>query len=226
MPVIVSFLSQKGGVGKSTLARGLAAVAAHMMRVRLADLDPQQPSVVEWEKTRERNEAGPPCEVVSYESAAEAISQSDDVELVVIDAPARTSRATLDLAQRSHLVVQPTGASADDLRPAVLLFHELVKSGIPRERLVGAICRVLNDTEEAAARAYMQAAGYEVLDGSIIEHTAYRQAQNRGRAITETTVTRLNERADALMEALLAKVTRELEARAKGAQLGKQGKGR
>jgi chromosome partitioning protein len=223
MPVVVSFLSQKGGVGKSTLARGLAAVAGHIMRVRLADLDPQQASVVEWERTRERNEAGPPCEVVAYESVAEAIAQSGDLELLVIDAPARTSRATLDLAQRSHLVVQPTGASADDLRPAALLFHELVKGGVPRERLAAAICRVLNDTEEAAARAYMQAAGYDVLDGSIIEHTAYRQAQNRGRAITETGVAKLNARADALMEALLAKVTRELEAHARP---GKQGKGR
>jgi chromosome partitioning protein len=222
MPVVVSFLSQKGGVGKSTLARGLAAVAAHIMRVRLADLDPQQASVVEWERTRERNEVEPPCQVVAYESAAEAIARSGDVELLVIDAPARTSRATLDLAQHSHLVVQPTGASADDLRPAVLLFHELVKGGVPRERLAAAICRVLNHTEEAAARAYMQAAGYEVLDGSIIEHTAYRQAQNRGRSITETAIAKLNARADALMEALLAKVTRELEARARPGKEGKR----
>ena len=42
MPVIVAFVSQKGGVGKSTLARGLLAVAAHVMKARLADLDPQQ----------------------------------------------------------------------------------------------------------------------------------------------------------------------------------------
>jgi chromosome partitioning protein len=225
VPVIVSFLSQKGGVGKSTLARGLAAVAAHMMRVRLADLDPQQASVVEWERTRERNDAGPPCEVVAYETATDAIDQSTDIELLVIDAPARTSRATLDLAQRSLLVVQPTGASADDLRPAVLLFHELVKAGVPRERLVAAICRVLSNAEEAAARSYMEAAGYEVLDGSILEHTAYRQAQNRGHSITETKVAQLNERADALMEALLQKVTRELEAHGHAGSAGNRGKG-
>jgi chromosome partitioning protein len=223
MAVIVSFLSQKGGVGKSTLARGLAAVAAHMMRVRLADLDPQQASVIEWERTRERNEVEPACEVVAHETAGEAIAQSGDVELLIIDAPARTSRATLEIGQHSHLVVQPTGASADDLRPAVLLFHELVKAGIPRERMVAAICRVLNDTEDAAARAYMQAGGYEVLDGSILEHTGYRQAQNRGHAITETKIAKLNHRADALMEALLQKVTREIEAQGKGSP-GKRGK--
>jgi chromosome partitioning protein len=29
MPIVVAFVSQKGGVGKSTLARALLAVAAH-----------------------------------------------------------------------------------------------------------------------------------------------------------------------------------------------------
>jgi chromosome partitioning protein len=224
MPVVVSFLSQKGGVGKSTLARGLAAVAAHMMRVRLADLDPQQATVIEWERTRERNEVEPTCEVVAHESAGDAVAASGHAELLIIDAPARTSRATLEIAQRSDLIVQPTGASADDLRPAVLLFHELVKAGIPSDRLAAAICRVLNDTEDAAARAYIQAAGYDVLDGSIFEHSGYRQAQNRGRAITETKIAKLNERADALMEALLQKVTKEIEARGSGSSRVKRGK--
>jgi chromosome partitioning protein len=224
MPIVVSFLSQKGGVGKSTLARGLAAVAAHMMRVRLADLDPQQASIIEWERTRERNEVEPPCEVTAHENASDAIAQSGDAELLIVDAPARTSRATLEIAERSHLIVQPTGASADDLRPAVLLFHELVKAGIPSDRLVAAVCRVLNDTEDAAARAYIQAAGYAVLDGSILEHTGYRQAQNRGHAITETKIGKLNERADALMEALLEKVTKEIEARGSGSSRVKRGK--
>jgi chromosome partitioning protein len=40
-------------------------------------------------------------------------------------------------------VVQPTGPSADDLRPAVLTFHELVRAGVPAERLTFAICRII-----------------------------------------------------------------------------------
>lgn len=216
MAVVVAFLSQKGGVGKSTLARALAAVAGYSgIRTRLADLDPQQASVSEWERTRERNEAGPRCEVVAYRSLAEAIDGSRDTDLLVLDCPARVGPESLEIAERSHLVVQPTGASADDLRPAVLTFHELVDAGVPKKRLVAAICRTLSDTEEAAARAYMQAAGYEVLAGSIPERSAYREAQNRGHAITETKFIKLNERADALMESLLRKVSQELQARAR-----------
>ena len=213
MPVIVAFVSQKGGVGKSTLARGLLAVAAHAMKARLADLDPQQGSVVAWERARRRNAAGPPCEVVPYATASEALAASADVDLLIIDTPARTSRATLEIARHSHLVVQPTGASADDLLPTILTFHELVKEGVPKERLAVAICRVLSGGEEATVRAYVEDAGYEVLPGAIAERIAYREAQNRGQAITETKSEKLNEQADALMEALLNKVADEIKRR-------------
>ena len=51
MPVIVSFVSQKGGVGKSSLTRALAVTLARGgMKVLVADLDPQQGTVIEWAK--------------------------------------------------------------------------------------------------------------------------------------------------------------------------------
>ena len=211
MPVIVAFVSQKGGVGKSTLARALLAVAAYGMKTRLADLDPQQASVVAWERARRRNAMPQLGEVKAYASARQAIAESGDVELLILDTAARTSRATVEIASLSHLVVQPTGASADDLEPAVLTFHELIKHGIPKERLVVAICRVLSEGEEDTVRAYVTDAGYQVLDGAVPERIAYREAQNRGRAITETTTATLNQRADALMQALLDKVAEAIE---------------
>jgi chromosome partitioning protein len=40
---IIAFISQKGGVGKSTLARALAVESSHKkLRVLLADCDQQQ----------------------------------------------------------------------------------------------------------------------------------------------------------------------------------------
>src|ERR1700730_15918100 len=96
MSVIVSFISQKGGVGKSTLARGLAAVAAYDMRVRLADLDEEQATVVAWERAREKSGTGPACEVIAYENITAAIAKSAEVALLIIDAPARSGRAALE----------------------------------------------------------------------------------------------------------------------------------
>jgi chromosome partitioning protein len=81
---------------------------------------------------------------------------------------------------------------------------------VPKERLVAAICRILSEGEEGTVRAYMEEAGYEVLAGAIPEKIAYREAQNRGQAITETKSGTLNALADALMEALLEKVAQEL----------------
>jgi chromosome partitioning protein len=180
------------------------------MKVRLADLDPRQASVVAWERTRQRNASLPSCEVVAYPTIEEALAASGDVELLILDTPGGTSRTTAEIARRSHLVVQPTGASADDLQPTVLTFHELVQAGVPRERLVAAICRTLSAGEERIVSAYVQDAGYEVLPGAISERIAYREAQNRGQAITETSVAALNKRADTLIEALLNKVADEV----------------
>jgi chromosome partitioning protein len=220
VPVIVSFVSQKGGVGKSTLARALLAVAAFTMKTRLADLDHRQASVVAWKRARARHGGTLAGEVVAYPTITEALGASGDVELLIIDAPAGATRSTLDIARHSHLVVQPTGASADDLVPAILTFHELVKEGVPKDRLVVAVCRTLSEGEEAVARAYVKDAGYEVLPGALPERIGYREAQNRGQAVTETKSEKLNADADALMEALLAKVTREIRRR------GREGEGK
>jgi len=214
--VIVGFVSQKGGTGKSTLARALGAVvAAADLKVRIADLDPQQKTVLEWEKLRQENSTNPALTVEGFESAGEAIASAEDDELLIIDAPAHANSGTLEIAQAATLIVQPSGASIDDLRPAVLLFHELVDAGIPRERLVVALCRILTEAEEDMARGYMAKAGYDVLPGCIPERAAYREAHNRGQAVTETRHSALNARVEELMEGLYARVARRLEARTK-----------
>jgi chromosome partitioning protein len=212
-PAIVAFVSQKGGTGKSTLARALAAVVAHArLKVKIADLDPEQQTVLHWEKLRDEHQAEPSISVEGFDTASEAIASAEGDELLIIDAPAHATRGTLEIAQSATLVVQPTGASIDDLRPAVLLFHELVAAGIPKERLVMALCRILSPAEEDMARSYILAAGYDVLAGCIPERTAYREAHNRGQAVTEARKA-LNDRVDELMEGLYTRVVAQLQAR-------------
>jgi chromosome partitioning protein len=219
MPVTVALISQKGGVGKSTLARGLGAVLAHAgLKVRIADLDLHQSTVLQWDRARRANSVSPSFDVKGYSSWRDAISESDDVELLILDTPGQANQATLAIAANAHLIVQPTGGSLDDLYPGVLLFHELVAAGIDRRRLVFALCKV-DSSEEEDARTYIEHAGYSVLPGSLPDQVGYRQAQNRGRSITETARTDLNERADALMLELMTRVAAEIRAqqeRAKG----------
>jgi len=204
MGAIIGFVSQKGGVGKSTLARGLGReAAAGGLSVKIADLDVQQGTSVNW--YRRRLEAGiePIFSVESFKTAAQALKLAPQFDYLIIDGPARASAATLEIARAATLIVQPTGSSVDDLEPAVLTFHELVRDGISRDILVFALSRVGTDAEEIEARAYIKQAGYAVLDGSIQERPAYRQASNVGLSITETRYPQLNKRADALIQAMV-----------------------
>lgn len=200
----IAFISLKGGVGKSTLARALAReAAAGGLRVKLADLDTQQGTSVDWQRIRMNGGIEPAISAESFRTAAQALALADQFDILILDGPARTSQATLDIAKAADLVVQPSGASLDDLRPAVREYHALVRAGIPRERLAFALNRIGTDAEEANARAYLEEAGYSVLTGCLRERPAYRNAQNGGYSVTETRFAALNDRADALIQALI-----------------------
>lgn len=207
MPVVIALISQKGGVGKSTLARGLAAVIARAgLQVRVADLDAQQLTVVHWERTRRANRISPSLDVRSYPTAEAAFGDTDGVQVLIIDTPGHVSPSTLTIAANAHLVVQPAGASLDDLHPGVQLYNRLVEDGISSRRLMFALCRTQADDEEEGARFYIQKSGYSVLPGTLPESTDYRRAQNNGCAINETPVQNLNQGAAALMLAVLSRL--------------------
>lgn len=213
MPVIVSLISQKGGVGKSTLARGLAAVAARgKLRVKLADLDVNQQTAVRWAKSRADRKSAAFIDVEAFRTIDEALEGSQDFDLLVIDTPGHASSATLDVARNSHLVVLPSGGTSDDLYPTILLLHALVQIGFPRNRAVVALCRILEVGEERSARSYIENAAFEVLPGCLPESLAYRNAQNRGQAFTEPEGEALSERASVLIEGLLKKIATQVKA--------------
>jgi len=204
MGTIIGFVSQKGGVGKSTLSRAVAREAASEgLKVKIADLDTQQGTSVNWHRRRLEAELEPIFSVEPYRSAKQAIAQAEDYDLFILDGPARTSGGTLDIAKAADLIVQPTGASLDDLEPAILVFHELAKAGLSRKKLAFALCRVGTEAEERECRDYIGQARYQVLGGCLYEKPSYRQAQNVGQAITETRHVSLNQKAEALIQSLI-----------------------
>jgi chromosome partitioning protein len=204
---VIAFVSQKGGVGKSTFSRGLAREAARAgLSVKICDLDVQQGSCVDWHRRRLAGSVEPLVSVESYRTAEQALGEADRYDLLIIDAPARASEGTRKIAERADLVIQPTNAGLDDLVPAVRLFHELVKAGIQKKRLAFALNQILTEAEEAAARAYLEEAGYSVLAGSLPSRASYRDAQNQGRSITETAFSTRNARADAVLQSLIDRI--------------------
>lgn len=208
MTIIVAFISQKGGVGKSTLARALAReLANNKLSVKIADLDTQQGTCVEWGRLRLNNNIEPKVAVEFFKTANSALVDSSKYDILVIDGPARTSIATLEIAKMAKLIVQPSGASVDDLKPAIKEFHGLIKNLIPKSKLMFALNRIGTIAEDLEARTYIKEAGYESFEGYLFEKPSYRKAQNLGFSVTETRYKALNEKADVLMQNLIDKVT-------------------
>ena len=187
MAVLIGCASQKGGVGKGQTARALAVeVARAGLVVDVVDMDLGQATLHEWALDRAAAGLTPAVNVRLAHTLVDALDGvPSGTDVVIIDGPARADETTLEMARSADLLVQPTGASLDDLRPAVRAFNSLVAHGIPRSRLLMALSRIGSASEAAAAREYLTAAGYAVADGFVPERISYRAAHNAGHAITE-----------------------------------------
>jgi chromosome partitioning protein len=207
MAIIIGVVSQKGGVGKSTLARLIEReLAAQDWQVKIGDLDISQATSYHWRARRLQRALLPDISIEQYGRVEQALKSADQYELLVLDGAPHASQATRDIAQASDLVIIPTGLAVDDLQPGVTLAHDLVKH-VPRSKIVFALCRVGNSEAEVTdARHYLNEAGYEVLEGAMPEQVAYRRASDEGRAATETRFSSLNKRAETLAQSIVNKI--------------------
>ena len=211
MSVVVAFVSKKGGVGKSTLARALATVAVRRgLLTTLADLDSEQQTTTRWHRLRERNAVLPPITVKAFDNADGAVASEQDVDLLILDAPGHAPRETLEVVSVAHLIVQPSGAGFDDLQPAVDLFYQLAAAGVAKSRLLMVLSRMLDADEEEAARAYIEVADFKFLPGSVTERARYRDAHNRGLAFIESSGEDLNAAAAVALGSILTLVVQKL----------------
>lgn len=203
----IACLSQKGGVGKSTVSRLIARTYASAgWRVKIADFNVKQKTSVDWVALRMSNELKPEIAAEAFTSVKTAVNQ--DYDLMVLDGRPDSDTSTLDCAKAADLIVIPTGLSLDDLKPQVLFAHELVARAISKRRILF----VFNKTSDSSiavqdARDYITGAGYIVAETDLQHRVGYQIAQNSGRAASETTFPSLNDRADALAQEIVTKAT-------------------
>ena len=208
MGEIISFVGQKGGTGKSTLARAFAVEAAKAgTQVLIADLDEPQRTSWEWGQRRAANAFLPPIAVEAL-PRLQVFSRAASLDMLIADAPGWADASTVWLAQGSHLTVLPTGSSVDDLNPTIRLTHELINKGIADWRLAVALCRIQTDAEAEFARSYLKQAGYTALKGLLREKKGYRDMQNEGHAITESPIASLAHEAFDLIGSIAAALDR------------------
>ena len=216
MTYIIGIISQKGGAGKSTLARLLARELAHdEFSVKIADLDTQQSTCTEWASDRAEAGIKPDIQVQPFENLRTALAEAGRFDAYILDGRPHSSRQTLEIAQASHLIIIPTGQTKDDLRPAVKLAHSLVDSGIKVSQIALALVKTTRSaTEIRAAMAYLEQTEYILLDGSLPVSTAYGIAHDAGKTVAETSYQSLNEKATHLAQSIidrLAEVTTRKE---------------
>ena len=133
----------------------------------------------------------------------QALREANKYDLTIIDGPARTSHETLEIAQVADLVIQPAGASHDDLEPAIREFHALVKAGVNKKKLLLVLTRLSTDKEAQAIKDYLADTGYSYSEAYLREKTSYKQAHNEGKSVTEVIYKSLRQQAQKLIADLL-----------------------
>ena len=213
MTYTVAMVAQKGGVGKSTLARIIAVEAAKGgLQVKIADLDTQQTTSVNWAARRAENRIEPPVRAEAFRSVDTALRDARNFDLYIFDGAPHSSAETQAACQAADMVVIPTSEGLDDLQPAVILANNLLKKGIPAGKVAFALCITSDSARElAAAREYLGQTPYTVLDGDIPFRSAFKTAMDQGKAITETSFPTLRKRADAMAQSIIDAVAASAE---------------
>lgn len=204
MKLILGVVSQKGGVGKSTLCRLLACEYARAgWHVKIADMDASQGTSYNWQRRRIEQGLEPQISVEMFKRVGDALKSHEIYDLMIFDGAPHSTQATLQIAQASQAVLLPTGTALDDLEPTIRLAQELYQNHVPKDHIAIVLCRIGNsDVENREARDYIRSSGFGLLDGAIAEKTAYRRASDTGRAASETTHSSINKRARDMVAAV------------------------
>jgi len=208
MSAIVSLVSQKGGVGKSAIARLLAVEFVRAgWTVKIADIDTMQGTATKWKLRRDAAKLQPEIPVEKFATVERAIREADKFDLMLIDGPAHAEKGGLAMARKSKLILMPTCYGLDDLEAQIEASYELEENGIDPARIWFIFSRTTGSpNEEQTAREYLHRARINVLEPIFAELPSIRQAHSGGKAASEVSFPVIRERAMALAVAVATKL--------------------
>lgn len=171
--------------------------------VKVADLDTAQGTATKWKVRRDQAGLQPEIPVEKFRTVDRALREASRFDLVILDGPAHAEQGGKAMARASNLVLMPTGYSLDDMEAQVEAAYELEKAGIDGSKIWFVFCRAKgSDAEDTAARDYLRKARINVFTPVLPELPSIRQGHNEGRAASEVPFPKIQERAQALVQAV------------------------
>jgi len=181
----IAIISQKGGVGKTTIAVHLAVEAeTRSLTTVVFDLDPQG-SAASWGDRRKQLSPFPAVEAAQASRLTTLLSMAEEqgADLAIIDSAPNADAASLSAARAADLILIPCRPATFDLhaigttldlarvanRPAWVLLN-----AVPSQGKVG-----------SEAVAILKEAGVQVADLMIHQLVAFSHAVNDGRTAGE-----------------------------------------
>lgn len=180
--MIISFVNQKGGVGKTTTAINLAASLVRKNRsLVLIDADPQG-SATHWHAV-ENNQA---FDVIHYPMPV----QNSDIEMiaantsdVLIDAPPAIGEITESVLSVSDLVIVPVSPSSLDIwscRETLEMIQEVGQSRPNIEARLLITKKIPGTRVGREAREAVSGFGFDLFDTELCQRVAYIDAVTNG----------------------------------------------
>lgn len=187
----LAIVSQKGGVGKTTIAVHIAVAAASAgYSVAIIDLDPQA-TAAQWSDWRNAGKGegateNPVVVAAPHARLAATIKEADKmgVDLVILDSPPAADSAAVAAAKMADLVLIPTRASAFDLH-AIKTTAELVRvAQKPASVLLNAVPARANALIEEVATV-IHSLNLNIAPVCLVDRAALRHAVINGQTAAE-----------------------------------------
>lgn len=180
---VISVISQKGGVGKTTIATALAVEAErNNKRCVVYDVDPQGTASF-WKDTREKDApAVVSVQPIRLKAMIDAASETG-TDIVFIDAPPVARDAAYEICKVADLVLIPTKAAVFDTASMMQTLDIVNQVGKPSEvvlNFVPAQGQEVSDALEAA-----EALGATVSPAYLGHRKDYYKAQGMGLSAQE-----------------------------------------